>query len=181
MDYSLLTEQPVSLKHFLLIIKSTGKWGPNGKGEGKNEVHSAAEHRSESPRATATLNKLSSFLLQWSDGPTCFQDILLVMYKGKFAGSYWHVGYQDHDYRTSLNILSRWPDRVVPKGRDNIDKNLDELEKIVEKACEVRRADLAGKHARSARLDWSEWSCLRRSNACSSGLAGLGKLWIRKQ
>src|SRR6185295_19131819 len=48
-DYSLLTETPVPLKHFLLITKSTGKWGPSGKGQGSSEVHSAGEHGQESP------------------------------------------------------------------------------------------------------------------------------------
>ena len=119
-DYSLLTEQPVPLKHFLLITKSTGTWGPNGKGEGGNEVHSAGEHGPESPSRSATENKLSSFTLQWSNGPTHFQDILVVMYQGKYGGSYWHEGYLDRDYRTSLNIFSRWPDRAAPKGRDSI-------------------------------------------------------------
>jgi|GEM_PF-1803062 len=119
-DYSLLTETPVPLKHFLLITKSTGRWGPNGKGEGGNEVRSAGEHGAESPSRSATANKLSSFTLQWSNGPTYFQDILVVMYQGKYGGSYWHEGYLDRDYRTSLNIFSRWPDRAVPKGRDSI-------------------------------------------------------------
>jgi hypothetical protein len=63
---------------------------------------------------------LSSFTLQWSNGPTYFQDILVVMYQGKYGGSYWHEGYLDRDYRTSLNIFSRWPDRAVTKGRDSI-------------------------------------------------------------
>lgn len=119
-DYSLLTETPVPLKHLLLITKSTGKWGPSGKGEGANEVHSAGEHGPESPSRSTTADKLSSFTLQWSDGPTHFQDILVVMYQGKYGGSYWHEGYLDRDYRTALNILSRWPDRAVPKGRDSI-------------------------------------------------------------
>jgi len=119
-DYSLLTETPVPLKHFLLITKSTGKWGPSGKGEGNNEVHSAGEHGPESPSRSNSADKLSSFTLQWSDGPTHFQDILVVMYQGKYGGSYWHEGYLDRDYRTALNILSRWPERVVPKGRDSI-------------------------------------------------------------
>lgn len=119
-DYSLITEQPVPLKHFLMIIKSTGKWGPKGKEEGGDEVHSAGEHGPQSPSRSATTDNSSSFVLQWSNGPTHFQDILLVMYQGKFTGSYWHEGYLDRDYRTALNILSRWPDRVVPKGRDTI-------------------------------------------------------------
>jgi hypothetical protein len=118
-DYSLLAEQPVPLKHFLLIIKSSGAWGPNGKGESKNEVHSAGEHGPESPSSSDTA-KLSSFALQWSNGPTHFQDILLVMYQGKYGGSYWHEGYLDRDYRTALNIFKRWPDHEVPKGRDSI-------------------------------------------------------------
>jgi len=42
------------------------------------------------------------------------------MYQGKYGGSYWHEGYLDRDYRTSLNIFSRWPDRAAPKGRDSI-------------------------------------------------------------
>jgi len=119
-DYSLLTETLVPLKHFLLITKSTGKWGPSGKGEGANEVRSAGEHGPASPSRSATANNLSSFTLQWSNGPTYFQDILVVMYQGKYGGSYWHEGYLDRDYRTALNIFSRWPDRAVPKGRDTI-------------------------------------------------------------
>src|SRR5262245_5891949 len=119
-DYSLLTEQPVPLKHFLLIIKSTGAWGPNGKGEGRNEVHSAGEHGPQSPSRSATANHLSSLPLQWSNGPTPCPDIRLVMYQGKYGGSYWHEGYLDRDYRTALNIFSRWPDRAAPKGRDSI-------------------------------------------------------------
>jgi len=119
-DYSLLTETPVPLKHFLLITKSTGKWGPRGTGEGANEVHSAGEYGPESPSRSNTANRLSSFTLQWSNGPTHFQDILLVMYQGKYGGSYWHEGYLDRDYRTALNIFGRWPDRTVPKGRDSI-------------------------------------------------------------
>lgn len=117
-DYALVAEKPIKLHHFLLIIKSNGTWGRNGKGEGKGEVRIAAE---AGPKKPTTWGKnLSSFGLQWSNGPTYSQDILMVMYQGKYSGSYWGGGYKDLDERTGLNILSRWPDRIIPKGKDHI-------------------------------------------------------------
>ena len=115
-DYALVTEKPVPLHHFLLIIKSNGTWGKNGKGEGKGEVRIASEHGAVRPAG----KNPSAFALQWSDGPTFFQDILMVMHKGKYSGTYWGGGYKDMDERTGLGILSRWPDKTVPKGKDHI-------------------------------------------------------------
>jgi hypothetical protein len=116
LDYALVTEQPVPLHHFLLIIKSNGAWGNQGKGQGKSEVHCAAEFGAEKP----TGKQASSFALQWSDGPTHFQDILMVFQKGRFPGTYWNEGYQDEDLRAGLDLLSRFPEKTVPRGKDHI-------------------------------------------------------------
>lgn len=115
-DYALVTRQPVPLHHFLLIIKSAGSWGNQGQGEGKGEVHCAGEFGAEKPYG----NQTSSFALQWSDGPTHFQDILMVMQKGRHPGTYWNEGYRDKDVRAGLDLLSRWPDKTVPKGEDHL-------------------------------------------------------------
>ena len=113
-DYCLVAERPLKLHHFLLIIKSTGSWGSSGKGEGKGEVHCASDSGD-----MIEYGKGSCLALQWSDGPTHFQDFLMVFQKGKFGGSYWNEGYQDMDLRTGLNLLSRWPENAV-SGRDHI-------------------------------------------------------------
>jgi hypothetical protein len=115
-DYALVAGQPQALKGFLLIIKSTGAWGKEGKGEGKGEAHCACESGADRP----TGPQASSFGLQWSDGPTYFQDFLLVFQKGKFGGSYWNMGYLHEDYRTGFDILSRFPNNTVPQGKDHI-------------------------------------------------------------
>ena len=117
-DYALLAEKPTPLHHFLLIIKSTGAWGKSGKGEGKGEVHCAGAHGEKKPsRWSKTKSPLA---LQWSDGPTYFQDILLVMYKGIYNGSYWNEGFRDRDLRAGLSLTDRWPDKTIPKGKDHI-------------------------------------------------------------
>jgi hypothetical protein len=115
-DYTLETRQPVPLHHFLLIIKSAGSWGNQGQGVGKGEVHCAGEFGAAKPYG----QQASSFALQWSDGPTHFQDILMVMQKGRYVGTYWNEGYRDKDVRAGLDLMSRWPDKTVPVGEDHI-------------------------------------------------------------
>jgi hypothetical protein len=119
-DYELRNEKPVKLHHFMLIIKSNGSWGPAGKGEGANEVHHAGEFGPDRPVTWAKPPTVSSFALQWSNGPTHFQDFLMVMRKGRYPGSYWASGYKDRDIRTSLNIVGLWPEQVVPAGGGHI-------------------------------------------------------------
>ena len=115
-DYALIAEQPVALHHFLVILKPNGAWGKSGKGDGAGEAHCAGEFGPDKPYG----ERASSFALEWTDGPTYFQDILMVMHKGKYNGSYWNEGYQDKDLRAGLDILRRWPDRTVPKCKDHI-------------------------------------------------------------
>jgi hypothetical protein len=100
--YALEASQDVPIPGFLIITRSTGAWGPSGKGEGKGEVHAAAEFGDEKPSGKTA----SSFTLQWSDGPTHFTDMLMVAHRGRYNGSYWHEGYLDQDYRTALNLRS---------------------------------------------------------------------------
>ena len=116
-DYALVNDKPIKLHHFLLIVKSTGHWGPRGKGEGKGEVHPASE-RGNDKRPTG--RDKSSFVLQWSNGPTHFMDMLLVLHAGRYGGTYWNEGFQDKDYRTGLNVLGRWKDATVPGGGDHV-------------------------------------------------------------
>jgi len=111
-DYCLVTEKPLPLKGFLLIIKSNGSWSKSGKGAGKGEVHSASDAGEK-----IEYGKTSCLALQWSDGPTHFQDFLMIVHKGKFPGTYWDEGYLDHDYRTGLKNLVG-PD--LPAGRKHI-------------------------------------------------------------
>lgn len=113
-DYCLVGERPIKLHHFLLIIKSNGSWGPSGKGQGKGEVHCASDSGDQ-----VDYGKGSCLALQWSNGPTHFQDFLMVLQKGKFGATYWNEGYQDKDFRTGLNLLGRWPGNVV-SGRERI-------------------------------------------------------------
>jgi hypothetical protein len=116
LDYALVTQKPVLLHHFLLIIKSNGSWGNRGKGEGKDQVHCAGEFGADKPSGQRT----TSFALQWSDGPTHFQDFLMVLQKGRYSGSYWNEGYQDEDLRAGLDLMSRFPEKTVPKGKDHL-------------------------------------------------------------
>ena len=111
-DYALITQKPVPLHHFLLIIKSTGAWGKRGK----PQVHCASEAGEKRPSAEAP----AAFALQWSDGPTWFQDILMVLHRGRYSGTYWDEGFEAKDVRAGLNLLGRWPDKTVPKGTDRI-------------------------------------------------------------
>ena len=114
-DYVLITQKRLSLHHFNFILRTTGRWGHNFKGEGGGEVKCASE-----AGETRIGREGSSFVLQWSNGPTYFVDILMVMQKGRYGGSYWNGGFRDLDFRTGLNIMSRWPEKTLPKGRDHI-------------------------------------------------------------
>ena len=116
-DYVLVTEQPFKLKGFLAILKATGHWGPAGKGEGKGEVHPASECGNDAKPGS---KGPASWVLQWSNGPTYFDDMLMVFYKGKFAGAYWNEGYLDMDYRTGFNISGQFPDNTLPAGKTHI-------------------------------------------------------------
>jgi hypothetical protein len=115
-DYALIARQPITFHHFLLILKPNGVWGNRGKGEGAGEVRCAGEFGPDKPYGATA----SSFALEWTDGPTYFQDILLVMRKGQYNGSYWNEGYEDKDLRAGLDLLRRWPDRTLPEGNDHI-------------------------------------------------------------
>ncbi len=115
-DYALLTKETVPLHHFLLILKPNGAWGSQGKGEGAGEVRCAGEAGPDKPHGTTA----SSFALEWTDGPTYFQDVLMVMHKGKYNGTYWNEGYLDKDLRCGLDLLARWPGKALPKGKDHI-------------------------------------------------------------
>jgi hypothetical protein len=115
-DYALIAHQPIEFHHFLLILKPNGVWGNRGKGEGAGEVHCAGEFGPDKPYGATA----SSFALEWTDGPTFFQDILMVMRMGKYNGSYWNEGYEDKDLRAGLDLLRRWPNRRLSKGTNHI-------------------------------------------------------------
>jgi len=116
-SYVLDAAEEIPLHHFVTIIKSNGAWGPAGKGEGKSEAHCVTEGGDDSPRGIRTP---AAFALQWSNGPTFFADMLLVYYTGRYGTSYWNEGYEDKDYRAGMNILSRFQDKKLPKGRTTI-------------------------------------------------------------
>lgn len=116
-SYVLDAPEPVKLHHFLVIVKSTGYWGPAGKGEGKGEVHPASENGNDAKPGS---KGPASWVLQWSDGPTYFTDLLMVFQKGAFGGTYWNEGYLDQDYRTGLNIMGLFPNNTVPQGKTNL-------------------------------------------------------------
>ena len=112
-DYGLIArEADVKLYRIELILRPTGAWGKSGKGKGADEVHCAGEAGPAKPGGKAA----SGFALEWSDGPTYFQDILMVMYKGKYSGSYWNEGYEANDLRAGLDVLKYLPDRTLRKG-----------------------------------------------------------------
>jgi len=115
-DYTLINEKPVILHHNVAIIKSTGHWGPRGTGVGKGEAHCASEAGPKKPSKWNNKGAMTSFALQWTNGPTHFTDILMVFGKGKYYGSYWNEGYKDNDYRAGLEIMSMFPDKTVPAG-----------------------------------------------------------------
>jgi hypothetical protein len=117
-SYAIDVKEDVPLHHFLAIIKTNGAWGKNGKGEGKDEVHPASEAGNDVKPDGA---KPASWVLQWSNGPTFFEDFLMVFYKGKFGGTYWNEGYQDQDYRTGLDILKMFPGKRLHAGKTTID------------------------------------------------------------
>lgn len=115
-DYALLAKDAVPLHHFLLILKPNGAWGAQGKGAGAGEVRCAGEAGADKPYGKTA----SSFALEWTDGPTYFQDMLMVMHQGKYNGTYWNEGYLDKDLRCGLDLLSRWRDKTPLKGKDHI-------------------------------------------------------------
>jgi hypothetical protein len=59
-------------------------------------------------------------VLQWSNGPTYFADMLLVYYMGRYGTSYWNEGFEDKDYRAGMNMMTRFQDKKLPKGRTAI-------------------------------------------------------------
>jgi hypothetical protein len=62
----------------------------------------------------------TSFTLQWSDGPTYFTDILMVVRKGLYGASYWNEGYQDKDIRCSFDLGGAWPGKTIPAGTERV-------------------------------------------------------------
>ena len=132
--YFLEHDEPVPYHHFLVITKSNGAWGPQGKREGKGEVRVAGENGAEKPKAP------TAFTLQWSDGPTYFTDILMVAQKGKFGASYWNEGYLDKDIRTSFDIGGLWPERTLPAGKQR-------LSFLMRIADDINSAEAAARHA----------------------------------
>jgi hypothetical protein len=44
----------------------------------------------------------------------------MVLQQGQYSGTYWDEGYLDKDLRCGLDLLSRWPDKKLPKGKDHI-------------------------------------------------------------
>ncbi|MBM4042471.1 MAG: hypothetical protein FJ290_28600 [Planctomycetes bacterium] len=116
-SYVLDAAEEIPLHHFVTIIKSNGAWGPAGKGEGKGEAHCVTEGGDDAPRG---IKAPASFVLQWSNGPTFFADMLLVYYTGRYGTSYWNEGFQDKDYRAGMNIMSRFQEKRLPKGKTAI-------------------------------------------------------------
>jgi hypothetical protein len=114
--YALEQEQAVVYKHFLVITKSNGSWGAQGKGEGKGEVRIAGESGAAKPGSKSP----TSFTLQWSDGPTWFTDILMVARKGRYGAAYWNEGYLDKDIRCSFDLAGAFPDKTIPAGSQRI-------------------------------------------------------------
>jgi len=112
--YVLDAAEEVPLHHFLTIIKSNGAWGPAGKGEGKAEAHCVTEGGDDAPKGIKTP---ASFVLQWSNGPTYFADMLLVYYTGRYGTTYWNEGFEDRDYRAGMNVLAGFQDKKLPKGK----------------------------------------------------------------
>jgi hypothetical protein len=111
--YTLEKDEPVAIHHFLVITKSNGAWGPQGKGEGKGEVRFTGDQGAEKPSSKSP----TAFTLQWSDGPTYFTDILMIAHKGKFSASYWNEGYEDKDFRLGFDVGSLWPEKSLPAGK----------------------------------------------------------------
>jgi len=138
--YALEQEQPVPYKHFLVITKSNGAWGPNGKGEGKGEVKIVGEAGEAKPSSKSP----TSFTLQWSDGPTYFTDILMVARKGLYGSSYWNEGYQDKDIRCSFDFGGAWPEKTIPAGTQR-------LHFLMRFADDLNSAEAGAAHARDYR------------------------------
>ncbi|MFB3891484.1 MAG: hypothetical protein ACE15C_05610 [Phycisphaerae bacterium] len=116
--YMIDAPEEIMLHHFLTIIKSNGAWGPNGKSEGKGEAHCVTDGGDDKPKGRR--EGPTPFVLQWSNGPTYFTDMLLVYYKGSFGASYWNEGYEDKDYRAGMDIMPMFPDKKLPKGKTTI-------------------------------------------------------------
>jgi hypothetical protein len=130
----------VPYHHFLVITKSNGAWGPQGKGDGKGEARIAGEKGAEKPTSKAP----TAFTLQWSDGPTYFTDILMVAQKGKFGASYWNEGYLDKDIRSSFDIGGLWAEKTLPAGK----QRLSFLMRFVD---DINSAEAAAPHAEDYR------------------------------
>jgi hypothetical protein len=116
-SYVLDAAEEIPLHHFATIIKSNGAWGPAGKGEGKGEARSVSEGGDDAPQGRKTP---TPFVLQWSNGPTYFTDMLLVYYKGRHGISYWNEGFEDKDYRAGMEVLGLFPGKKLPQGKTTI-------------------------------------------------------------
>jgi hypothetical protein len=138
--YTLEEAEAVPIHHFLVITKSNGSWGSQGRGEGKGEVRVAGEKGAEKPSSKSP----TAFTLQWSDGPTYFSDILMVAHKGKFAASYWNEGYEDKDIRSSFDLGSLWPEKSLPAGKER-------LHFLMRFADDINSAEAAASHAEDYR------------------------------
>lgn len=92
-----------------VITRSTGKWGPNGK----NEAHPLGEFGPDAPAGSTA----SSWHLQYTNGPTYFEDILMVAQKGKYNANYWGMGYNAEDYRTSFRQYGTLGNGAITAGK----------------------------------------------------------------
>jgi hypothetical protein len=140
-SYVLEQNGPVPIHHFLVITKSNGAWGAQGKGDGKGEVRIFGEKGTEKPGSKSP----TSFTLQSSDGPTYFADILMVAQKGKFGASYWNEGYLDKDIRSSFDIGGLWPEKTLPAGKVG-------LNFLMRFADDINSAEAATLHAEDYRV-----------------------------
>ena len=114
-EYRLAVEEtPVSLHYLAMGLVTTGYWGKHGL----NQVRVAGEFGAK-PFAGPTA---SSFLVQWSDGPDYFADILLAMYKGKYnSGNLWEFDEgRLLEYATIIQCTSLLPQNPIPAGSQTV-------------------------------------------------------------
>ncbi|MFB3893521.1 MAG: hypothetical protein ACE15C_16030 [Phycisphaerae bacterium] len=104
-------DEPVSLHYLAAGLITTGYWGP----QGLDQVHAVAGD-TESQRRTGA--KPVPSVLQWSNGPDYFTDVLLAFHEGEYnVGNLWGSNESRlFQFFTAVDMTKLLPENPIPAG-----------------------------------------------------------------
>ncbi len=109
-DYAFPVNFDVGLHEFTFILKTTREWSQHPDALHAGEARCVGQNGDDKPTGSTK----TAFALTTSDGPSYFQDFLLVMDQGNYRAAYWNEGFfpssgMRGDFRCSMDISSRFP------------------------------------------------------------------------